>query len=77
MNEASETTPAPAVAQRKSIEELLSEAQAQEKLLYAEYLSKKAIAEPYEKAKDEVGDRWCSARRRIEMLIVMQKEIAQ
>ncbi len=73
-------TPVPEVAQRKSIEELLSDEREKNKSLWAAWSQANDAAEPLEKAKLIAATEWSASNRRIELLqkfSEVQKEIAQ
>lgn len=70
-------SPAPPVAQPKTIDERIAEAKAKSAELMYVYLKARDAAEPFENARNAAATQWTEARKRVEFLEGMKKEMAQ
>lgn len=65
------------VAQPKTIDERIAEAKAKSAELMQVYLTAREAAEPFENARNAAATQWTEARKRVEFLEGMKKEMAQ
>lgn len=76
MNE-NTNNPAPVVAQQKTLDEKIDEAQALERQLWQTTETTAAALKPHQDAYNEACRNWSNANRKLEVLVAIKKEMAQ